>query len=108
MKSSIIDRLSIIAGHGPKASLEDAFWDDLRQIAKGCDETLSQSTTNTDRQDGDNVVSQSSLCSWSSAAIASPLARASSPPSSHFSEGPRRRAFAETPGAPTPQFGGFS
>ena len=42
MKSSIIDRLSIIAGHGPKASLEDAFCD-LRQIAKGCDETLSQS-----------------------------------------------------------------
>ena len=59
MKSSIIDRLSVVAGHGPKASLEDAFWDDLRQIAKGCDETLSQSTTNADRQDGDNLSSAS-------------------------------------------------
>ena len=61
MKSSIIDRLSVIAGHRPKASLEDAFWDDLRQIAKGCDETLSQSTTNADRQDGDNLSSASRL-----------------------------------------------
>jgi predicted DNA-binding ribbon-helix-helix protein len=56
MKSSIIDRLSVIAGHRPKASLEDAFWDDL-----GCDETLSQSTTNADRQDGDNLSSASRL-----------------------------------------------
>ena len=60
MKSSIIDRLSVIAGHGPKASLEDAFWDDLRQIAKGCDETLSHSTTNVDRQHAN--LSASRLC----------------------------------------------
>jgi predicted DNA-binding ribbon-helix-helix protein len=61
MKSSIIDRLSVIAGHRSKASREDAFWDDLRQIAKGCDGTLSQSTTNADRQDGDNMSSASRL-----------------------------------------------
>ena len=56
MKSSIIDRLSVIAGHRPKASLEDAFWDDLRQIDKECGETLSQS----DRQYG-NLSSPSRL-----------------------------------------------
>jgi predicted DNA-binding ribbon-helix-helix protein len=58
---SLINRSSVIAGHRMRASLEDAFWDDLRQIAKGCDETLSQSTTNTDRQDGDNLSSGSRL-----------------------------------------------
>jgi hypothetical protein len=54
MKSSIIDCSSVIAGQ--RASFEDAFWDDLRQIDKECDETLSQS----DRQYG-NLSSPSRL-----------------------------------------------
>jgi predicted DNA-binding ribbon-helix-helix protein len=57
MKSSIIDRLRVIARRRPKTSLEDAFWDDLRQIAKDCDQTLSHSITNADRQDGGNLSS---------------------------------------------------
>ena len=43
-----------------EASFEDAFWADLRQIAKGCDETLSHSTTNVDRQHAN--LSASRLC----------------------------------------------
>ena len=59
MKSSIINRSSV-AGHNTRASFEDAFWDDLRQIAKGSDETLSHSTTNVDRQHTNLSVSR--LC----------------------------------------------
>ena len=40
MKFSIINR-SIVAGHNTGASFEDAFWDDLRQIAK-CDEAKAR------------------------------------------------------------------
>ena len=54
MKSSIFNCSSVIAGQ--RASFEDAFWDDLRQIDKECDETLSQS----DRQYG-NLSSPSRL-----------------------------------------------
>ena len=60
MKSSIINCSSVIAGHRVRTSFEDAFWDDLRQIAKGCDETLSHSTTNVDRQHAN--LSASRLC----------------------------------------------
>ena len=60
MKFSIINHSSVIAGHRMRASLEDAFWDDLRQIAKGCGETLSHSTTNVDRQHAN--LSASRLC----------------------------------------------
>ena len=56
MKSSIINCSSVIAGHRMRASFEDAFWDDLRQIDKECDETMSQS----DRQYG-NLSSPSRL-----------------------------------------------
>jgi predicted DNA-binding ribbon-helix-helix protein len=60
MKSSIINCSSVIAGPRMRASFEDAFWDDLRQIAKGCVETLSHSTTNVDRQHAN--LSASRLC----------------------------------------------
>jgi predicted DNA-binding ribbon-helix-helix protein len=59
MKSSIIGRSSVIAAHRKRASLEAAFWDDLRQIAKGSDET--RYTTNADRQHGGNLSSASRL-----------------------------------------------
>jgi predicted DNA-binding ribbon-helix-helix protein len=56
MKLSVINEPIVIPGHSKKASFEDAFWDDLRQIGKDCDETLSQF----DRQYG-NLSSPSRL-----------------------------------------------
>ena len=41
MKSSIIKRSIIIAGHKTSVSLEDAFWKALKEIAIGRDMTLS-------------------------------------------------------------------
>jgi predicted DNA-binding ribbon-helix-helix protein len=48
MKPSVISEPIVIRGHSKKASFEDAFWDDLRQIGEDCDETLTLS----DRQYG--------------------------------------------------------
>jgi predicted DNA-binding ribbon-helix-helix protein len=54
MKSAIVKRSIIIAGHKTSVSLEDAFWDALREIAKGRRETLSQlvASIDEDRQHG--------------------------------------------------------
>jgi predicted DNA-binding ribbon-helix-helix protein len=41
MKSSFIKHWVTLARHKTSASVEDAFWDDLRQIVKECDQTLS-------------------------------------------------------------------
>jgi predicted DNA-binding ribbon-helix-helix protein len=41
MKSSVVKRSVIIAGHKTSVSLEDAFWRRLKQIAGGRDMTLS-------------------------------------------------------------------
>jgi predicted DNA-binding ribbon-helix-helix protein len=41
MKSPVVKRSVIIAGHKTSVSLEDAFWSGLKQIASGCDRTLS-------------------------------------------------------------------
>jgi predicted DNA-binding ribbon-helix-helix protein len=40
MKSSIVKRSIIIAGHKTSVSLEDAFWRGLKEIAGGRDMTL--------------------------------------------------------------------
>ena len=40
MKSPIVKRSIIIAGHKTSISLEDAFWMGLKEIASGCDRTL--------------------------------------------------------------------
>jgi predicted DNA-binding ribbon-helix-helix protein len=42
MKSLVVKRSIIIAGHKTSVSLEDAFWSGLKQIALGCDRTLSE------------------------------------------------------------------
>jgi predicted DNA-binding ribbon-helix-helix protein len=42
MKSPIVKRSIIIAGHKTSISLEDAFWMGLKEIASGCDRTLSE------------------------------------------------------------------
>jgi predicted DNA-binding ribbon-helix-helix protein len=41
MKSSVVKRSVVIAGHKTSVTLEDAFWNDLRNIATGRDMTLS-------------------------------------------------------------------
>jgi predicted DNA-binding ribbon-helix-helix protein len=42
MKSPVVKRSINIAGHKTSVSLEDAFWRGLKQIASGCDRTLSE------------------------------------------------------------------
>lgn len=41
MKSQIVKRSIVIAGHKTSVSLEDAFWISLKEIAKGREMTLS-------------------------------------------------------------------
>jgi predicted DNA-binding ribbon-helix-helix protein len=54
VKSLVIKRSVIIAGHKTSVSLEDAFWSALKQIASGCDRTLSEmvATIDTGRANG--------------------------------------------------------
>jgi predicted DNA-binding ribbon-helix-helix protein len=41
MKSPVVKRSIVIAGHKTSVSLEDAFWKGLKDIAGGRDKTLS-------------------------------------------------------------------
>jgi predicted DNA-binding ribbon-helix-helix protein len=41
MKSPVVKRSIVIAGHKTSVSLEDAFWAGLKEIAHGRDMTLS-------------------------------------------------------------------
>jgi predicted DNA-binding ribbon-helix-helix protein len=41
MKSSVVKRSIVVAGHKTSVSLEDAFWGGLKEIAGGRDMTLS-------------------------------------------------------------------
>ena len=41
MKSSVLKRSIVIAGHKTSVSLEDAFWDSLKEIAGERDMTLA-------------------------------------------------------------------
>ena len=54
MKSPVIKRSIVIAGHKTSVSLEDAFWKGLKEIAGGRDITLSDlvATIDTERQHG--------------------------------------------------------
>ena len=54
MKSAIVKRSVVIAGHKTSISLEDGFWNCLREIAKGRGQTLSAliGSIDTDRQRG--------------------------------------------------------
>jgi predicted DNA-binding ribbon-helix-helix protein len=49
MKSSIVKRSIVIAGHKTSVSLEDAFWNLLKEIADERDETLSDLVTEIDK-----------------------------------------------------------
>jgi predicted DNA-binding ribbon-helix-helix protein len=54
MKSPVIKRSIVIAGHKTSVSLEDAFWQGLKDIASGRNMTLSElvATIDTDRRHG--------------------------------------------------------
>jgi len=54
MKSPVVKRSIVIAGHKTSVSLEDAFWKALKQIASGLDLTLSDlvASIDTDRRQG--------------------------------------------------------
>jgi len=54
MKSPVVKRSIVLAGHKTSVSLEDAFWKGLKEIADDRDITLSDlvSSIDTDRQHG--------------------------------------------------------
>jgi predicted DNA-binding ribbon-helix-helix protein len=54
MKSPVVKRSIVIAGHKTSVSLEDAFWKGLKEIAGGRDMTLSDlvATIDTERRHG--------------------------------------------------------
>jgi predicted DNA-binding ribbon-helix-helix protein len=54
MKSPVVKRSIVIAGHKTSVSLEDAFWKGLKDIAGERDMTLSElvATIDTDRRHG--------------------------------------------------------
>jgi predicted DNA-binding ribbon-helix-helix protein len=54
MKSPVVKRSIVIAGHKTSVSLEDAFWKGLKDIAGSRDMTLSDlvATIDTDRRHG--------------------------------------------------------
>jgi predicted DNA-binding ribbon-helix-helix protein len=58
MKSPVVKRSIVIAGHKTSVSLEDAFWASLKTIAADRDVTLSDlvASIDTDRR-GDNLSS---------------------------------------------------
>ena len=54
MKSPVVKRSIVIAGHKTTVSLEDAFWKGLKEIANGRDMTLSDlvAAIDSERQHG--------------------------------------------------------
>ena len=54
MKSPVVKRSIVLAGHKTSVSLEDAFWEGLKEIAKTQRKTLSDLATgiDTDREHG--------------------------------------------------------
>jgi predicted DNA-binding ribbon-helix-helix protein len=50
MKSTIVKRSVIIAGHKTSVSVEDAFWKELKGIAVGRDMTMSELITSIDSE----------------------------------------------------------
>lgn len=49
MKSAVVKRSIVIAGHKTSVSLEDAFWQGLKEIASGRHETVSKMVAHVDR-----------------------------------------------------------
>ena len=49
MKSAVIKRSIVVSGHKTSVSLEDAFWEGLREIARGQNITISALVGDIDR-----------------------------------------------------------
>jgi predicted DNA-binding ribbon-helix-helix protein len=75
MKSTVVKRSIILAGHKTSVSLEDAFWDGLKEIAKDQRKTMSDLVTSidTDREQG-NLSSALRLFVWSRSAFSASAA----------------------------------
>src|SRR5262245_48358152 len=54
MKSLVVKRSIMVAGHKTSVSLEDAFWEGLKEIARGRNTTLSEmvAAVDSERQQG--------------------------------------------------------
>src|SRR5262245_18761967 len=54
MKSLVVKRSIVVAGHKTSVSLEDAFWEGLKEIARGRNTTLHElvGPTDSERRDG--------------------------------------------------------
>jgi len=50
MKSPVIKRSVVVAGHKTSVSLENAFWQGLKEIAQGREATVSALVANIDTQ----------------------------------------------------------
>jgi predicted DNA-binding ribbon-helix-helix protein len=50
MKSAIVKRSIVVAGHKTSVSLEDAFWNGLKEIVRERDMTLSELVAEIDAQ----------------------------------------------------------
>ena len=57
MKSSVIKRSIVIDGHKTSISLEDAFWSDLKEIARARQATLSKLVADIDQARQQNNLS---------------------------------------------------
>jgi predicted DNA-binding ribbon-helix-helix protein len=49
MKSPIVKRSIVIGGHKTSVSLEEAFWDAMKEISRGRGKTLSEVVSEIDR-----------------------------------------------------------
>ena len=65
MKSPVIKRSIVIAGHKTSVSLEDAFWKGLKDIAVGRHTTLSDLVASIDTDAGTATCRRPSGCSCS-------------------------------------------
>lgn len=65
MRSIIAKRSIVIDGHKTSVSLEDAFWNTLKHIARERNETLSRLVASIDRERASETCLRRSACSCS-------------------------------------------
>jgi|SRR5689334_20734114 predicted DNA-binding ribbon-helix-helix protein len=90
MKSPVVKRSIVIAGHKTSVSLEDAFWKGLKEIATGREVTLSDlvASIDTDRRHG-NLSSAIRLFVLDHYRLHSADDHSSLHPDNHDMQGPR-------------------
>jgi predicted DNA-binding ribbon-helix-helix protein len=67
MKSTVVKRSIVLAGHKTSVSLEDAFWEGLKDIAKTKRKTLSELVggIDIDREHANLSVGHTAVCAQS-------------------------------------------